>query len=150
MAFFDKLGESISTGSQKVAQKAKELSEVSNLNSQLGRDESIVRSSIDELGRLYFEQHRDEVESAYPEIVKRIDDANADIARIKQEILKAKGLQLCPKCGNDVPVGVKFCPSCGNEMIYEEAAPVEEKKCISCGEALEDGTVFCPLCGAKQ
>ena len=45
-----------------------------------------------------------------------IDNALAEIDRLKAEILKVKGSQKCEQCGNEVDINVAFCPSCGNKM----------------------------------
>ena len=52
------------------------------------------------------------------------------------------GLNKCPNCGADVPLGVKFCGECGS--------PVSTKSvCPSCGAENPPGTKFCGECGSK-
>lgn len=154
MGFFDKLSESISTGSAKVAETAKELKTVATLNAQIDKDTKLVEKTFTEIGKLYFEQFKDELNAKFPEQVAKIDEANANIEKNKEAIRVAKGINLCPQCGKEVAKDTKFCPACGAKMpepVVEEVveAPAETVKCPACGEELPAGTAFCTKCGAK-
>jgi predicted amidophosphoribosyltransferase len=50
----------------------------------------------------------------------------------------------CPSCGANVPFGTKFCPSCGKPMDL-----VKTVKCPKCGTECPEGTLFCMNCGTK-
>lgn len=52
------------------------------------------------------------------------------------------GLNKCPNCGADVPLGLKFCGECGSPVSAN-------KKCPNCGADNPPGMKFCGECGTK-
>ena len=73
-----------------------------------------------ELGRTYFDAHRDDEENAENEQFKVIKEALAEIERMKTEILNLQGAAECPNCGARMPQGASFCSSCGTKMAEPE------------------------------
>lgn len=77
------------------------------------------------------------------------------------------GSMKCPKCGNEISMGLEFCPACGwslaegegndNNEVLEEA-PLQEKdreggaetagQCAACGVNIPEGAKVCPACGS--
>ena len=73
-----------------------------------------------ELGRTYFDAHRDDEENAENEQFKVIKEALAEIERMKTEILNLQGAAECTNCGARMPQGASFCSSCGTKMAEPE------------------------------
>ena len=86
MSFFDEMKESLVSAGKDVSQKAKEVSGIAKLKLDVKSKEDYVEKQYAELGRIYFEQHKDEEEPAEAEQFKVIKEALAEIERMKTEI----------------------------------------------------------------
>lgn len=158
MAFFGKIGETISKGSADVAKKTRDFAEISSLNSQISSQEDIIRNTYVEIGRLYFETHKGEAEEVYAEQFGKIFDAMAAIEERRQRIRAIKGIKICAQCGAEVASGAAFCASCGNkfevEVLQGEVIVPEEEPavihCPECNAELSPDVAFCTACGHKM
>ena len=120
MSFFDEMKESLVSAGKDVSQKAKEVSGVAKLKLDVKSKEDYVEKQYAELGRTYFDAHRDDEENAENEQFKVIKEALAEIERMKTEILNLQGAAECPNCGARMPQGASFCSSCGTKMAEPE------------------------------
>ncbi len=135
MAFFDELSKNISDSSK-----------ISKINSLIS-DENERRNSLYlEIGKAYFELHKDDCEPRFEaqvaelkEIGKRVDDYN-------QQIKKIKGIFPCPNCGRDLSKTDVFCTGCGTRVVAPQPAGTV---CSKCGASLAPGSAFCTTCGTK-
>ena len=126
MDFFNKAKEKITKTGSDVAKKAKDLSEIAKLNSQISGYESTVKATYTEIGKYVYENLKEDAPEEIAAKMAAIDEALADIDRLKAEILKVKGTQKCEQCGNEVDANVAFCPSCGNKMPEPVVDVVDE------------------------
>ena len=162
MAFFDKLGETLSTKSKDVAKKAKDFADVAKLNSQISSEQEGINAAYLAIGRACYEQNRGQTGMPYDAQFQAIDAAMGRIAQLQKEIQVIKGIRQCPACGSEMPAEAVFCPACGtkSEPVVAAApapetqqAPTTEvpaqKVCPSCGTELPADGAFCPNCGAK-
>ena len=60
MEFFDKLSETIVSAGKDVGQKAKDVSEIAKLKMDIRSKEDFVEKQYAELGKAYYEKHKDE------------------------------------------------------------------------------------------
>lgn len=146
MDFFNKAKEKLTKTGNEVAQKAKELAEITKLSSQVSAQENIVKSAYSEIGKYVYENLREDAPAEMAEKMEAIDAALAEIARLKEEIRKLKGSCVCPQCGKEVDDNVAFCPACGTKMpepVVEvvdegEVTEVVEEAVTKAEEAVED------------
>ena len=114
MEFFDKLSETIVSAGKDVGQKAKDVSEIAKLKMDIRSKEDFVEKQYAELGKAYYEKHKDE------------ESAEGEEKTPEQEhfflITEALGEIERMKCGAKMPQGAAFCSSCGTKMddIFEE------------------------------
>ena len=133
MAFFDKLSETLTNASKDVSQKAKDLSGVAKLTMDIHTKEDQVQKLYAQIGKLYFEEHKDEEPAAY-EQMPQIKETLAVIEDMKKELMELKGAKVCPRCGQEVKASDAYCKSCGAKIEDEEIivdavvkeAPAEE------------------------
>ena len=85
MSFFDEMKESLVSAGKDVSQKAKEVSGVAKLKLDVKSKEDYVEKQYAELGRTYFDAHRDDEENAENEQFKVIKEALAEI-RAQQNV----------------------------------------------------------------
>lgn len=125
MAFFDKLGESISTKSKDVAKKAKDFTNISRLNSQITSEVDTVNKTFQSIGQEYFVTNQDDVNSVYADRFKVISDAKQRIENLRKDIQNIKGTRQCANCGGEVPINMLFCSSCGCKV---EDIPIQKEE----------------------
>lgn len=117
MDFFSKLGDTISATGKDVSRKAKDLTGLAKLNMDVRTKEEYVLKQYTEIGKQYFEQHKDDEAPAFGEIAL-IKEAMEEIEALKSEIAQMKGLKKCPACGAVMELDAVFCNKCG--VKYEE------------------------------
>ena len=69
MSLWNDITEKVGAGSKVVADKAKEVSEIANIRAQIvGCDNTLVKN-FKELGKAYFEAHKDDLDGEFSEIM---------------------------------------------------------------------------------
>lgn len=152
MAFFDKLGETLSNKSKEVAQKAKDFSEINSLNGQISSQEELIKNTYLQIGKAYFESHKNEATDPFSQQIAVILGAEQKIAELRESIRLIKGIAICEKCGAEVPAGSAFCASCGAKIesaVLQPQQPQAANICSNCGAVLAEGAQFCVSCGHK-
>lgn len=117
MDFFSKLGDTISATGKDVSRKAKDLTGLAKLNMDVRTKEEYILRQYQEIGKQYYEQHKEDAEPAFAEIAL-IKEALEEIEALKSEIADLKGLKRCQSCGTALNVDDVFCKKCGAK--YEE------------------------------
>lgn len=113
MAFFDKIGETITSASNNVAQKTKEMSEVSNLNKQVNANEGTIQNAYLEIGKIYYANNMSNPDPLYQGNCRLIQESTANVVRLKEQIRSIKGISICPNCGSELSKDSMFCQGCG-------------------------------------
>lgn len=152
MAFFDQLGKKLSDMGQNVSQQTKNFTDITRLNGLISEKNRQIPQIYAEIGRAYFERHRDDPDAEEIEQIEKIKTLLAEIAQHEEEIKQIRGVTKCPQCGADVSLGAAFCSSCGMKVVREEPAPVTNEAlnvCPDCGAPLKEGNLFCNHCGRK-
>lgn len=126
MDFFNKAKEKITKTSSDVAKKAKDMTEIAKLNSQISSNEATIKATYSEIGQYVYENLKEDAPEEIAAKMAVIDNAIAEIEKIKKEILKVKGSQKCEQCGSEVAANVAFCPSCGFKMPEPVVEVVDE------------------------
>lgn len=124
MSVLDDVKDSLFTAGKEVSQKAKDVSEIAKLRLDLKSKQDFVENQYKELGRAYYQAHKDAEEMSPQEAEQfaNITEALEEINRMHAEILAIKGALECPKCGNKMPEGATFCSKCGTKLddMFEE------------------------------
>lgn len=153
MAFFDKVGASISKMGSDVSSKTKSMVEVTNINGQLKSSEAQLKDIFTELGKAYFDANKGkEVDENLKQYFDQVSEAEEAIAHLKSLLHKAKGTVECTNCHAEMPVGTVFCSSCGAKIGAPEAAEeadAEKVVCPKCHAEIKAGVAFCASCGTK-
>ena len=151
MAFFEDLGKKLSDVGQGVASQAKNLAELTKLNSAVNDKEKQITQLYTAMGKAYFEAHKADETPAYEEIAA-ILTLQAEILACQEEIKQIKGIVKCPNCGADIPLDAAFCNGCGAKAPERNPAPAPEaanRFCPNCGGALNKDAAFCKHCGTR-
>ena len=123
MAFFDKLGNTISAAGKDGLNKAKELKDTTKLKLSIKEREGLIQKLYRDLGKAYYEAHKDDEESEYQEIAD-IRAAFAEIGELRADHDAIRGVKRCGECGAIVSQEANFCFNCGAKC-EDEAEVVE-------------------------
>lgn len=122
MAFFDTLA----SKSKDVAEKAKKMAEVASLNGQVGTKETEIKNVYREIGQAIYANKEAWKEVDLSELFGKIEAAEAEIAKLKAEILTLREVKICTQCGCEIDKEAAFCPKCGAAAPVVEAPVAEE------------------------
>ena len=141
MDFFDKVGDVITSTGKDVVKKAKDIAEAANLKSQISCPERIIDEAYVEIGKAYYEVHKDEENHLYMEQCATISDAMEKISQLNDELVRLKGSRICPKCGTEIDENALFCSNCGTklEAVKKETEEAEGSEEEATGESTGSG-----------
>ena len=152
MSFFDELGRKITDAGKAASEKAKDLAEVTHLNSVIKEKQAQADALTAELGEAYFNAHVNDKNCEFYDKVDEIDNLKKAIDDCRSSILEIKGLVECPFCGTQFDADENCCPNCGKAIPRRAQSIVsgngEEKLiCAVCGYHMRPGSNFCIMCG---
>ncbi len=152
MAFFENLGQNISNKSAAAAQKVKDVTEMTKLNSAISTEEKKINEYYTAIGRKFYEANVENAPEEYVNFFNNIKESNGLIEDYKKQIAALKKTVTCPGCGNEVEKTSAFCNKCGYNMkdvIAEANGTAGASVCPGCGNTVAEGAKFCNSCGFK-
>ena len=155
MAFFDKVGATLSNFGNDVSSKTKAMMEVSNLSGQLKNCEDSLKAYYEEIGRAYYEKYKNDPNAEFADKMSHVKEAEEAIDHLESAIRHAKGTRMCQNCKAEVASDTVFCPVCGTKVDPNASCnvPVDVsvgEKCPTCGASVKIGAAFCTSCGTKM
>lgn len=127
MAFdFNKLKSDIVSMGKDVGDKVSDASAIAKVKLDIHNKESYMEKQFTELGRAYYLAHKNEENIPEKEFFRPIAEAEAEIARLQEQLMTLQGAEVCPSCGKKQPAGHAFCESCGAAMNETNEAAGEE------------------------
>lgn len=154
MDFLNTLGEKIKDTSKSVADKAKEMSEVSKLNAKISATENKLNRAYLEIGKLYCDKYSGEMLEEFQPHLEVINNTIVELDDMKRQVRSLKGYRNCQNCGASIGQNDIFCRACGakNEIIEEQVVDVhkvKEKVCPICKAVVSEDSEYCNTCGEK-
>lgn len=117
MAFdFNQIKNSITSVGKDIGNKVSDVSAVAKVKLDIHSKEEYMEKQFTELGRAYYMAHKDEENIPEQVFFTSIAGAEAEIARLKDELLTLQGAQTCPSCGYKQVQGHTYCEHCGGRM----------------------------------
>lgn len=124
MAFLDNLSKKIGDVAEAATDKAKELAELTKLNSGISSEQRQIDALYMEIGKIMFVKEKTNPDSDVAEQCGKIIESEKTIAELTAKISSIKaggqtaapagtGRKFCSSCGAEIPEGSKFCQSCG-------------------------------------
>lgn len=123
MELFDKLSDTIVSVSKDATQKAKNISDIARLRMEIRSKKEYIRKLYTEIGRFYYEAHKDDAEREFDDQMALIKDSLEVLEELHKQLGQIKGTLRCDKCGQDMPIGADYCSKCGAKLdkgIFEE------------------------------
>ncbi len=90
MAFFNELGKKIGNVAETATDKAKEIAEVTKLNSTISSEEKQIKQYYREIGQFIFERDKENPDSPVSELCQKILASQQNIEDLKQKISEIK------------------------------------------------------------
>lgn len=90
MSTIDNIGKRISEIAEVAANKAKEISEIAKLNAYISSEEKQIEKMYIEIGKLVYEQTKDEAIGHLGELCKKINESKEKIDEYEEQIDKVK------------------------------------------------------------
>lgn len=152
MAFLDGIGKKLSQTGQDVMKKTRNFADSTKLTGMIADEERTINSLYPQIGKAYYELHKNDPEYALSELVAAVNDAFARIEQLNDQIAAINGSQKCPRCGANVPEGGMFCNSCGAKMppkVTIDSAAADKVRCTNCGAQIPGDQRFCIYCGTE-
>ena len=124
MAFWEDFSETISSKGKEMAGKAKNLTDIASLKGQIVTYENAIIRAYKEIGRAYYDAHKDDSSREFPEQMDAVDNAEHMIKDLERRIAELRGTRRCASCDSDVPDDSVYCPKCGvkmeNDLYFDE------------------------------
>lgn len=158
MDFLDKLNNVITSTGQDVAKKARDLADITSLNSQIKACNDNIDRLYREIGKQYFNDYKDkESDDLYFEKIQLIQSDLDRISELSDEVARIKGNVKCKSCNTYVDSKAVFCPSCGEKLESSPIVPQADfnetespkRVCQTCGRELDAESTFCIYCGSE-
>lgn len=126
MELFDKLGDTIVSVSKDATQKAKDISELARIRMDIRAKQDYLNKLFLEIGKLYYDAHKDDEEKEFKEEMLLIKDAQEVLEDLKQQLGQIKGMVKCTECGQDMPMEADYCSRCGSKLVKPKKEDVED------------------------
>ncbi len=134
MELFDKLGDTIVSVSKDATQKAKDFSDLARIRMELRAKQDYLNKLFLEIGKIYYDAHKDDEEKEFKEQMLLVKDAQEVIEELKQQLGQIKGMVTCAECGQEMPLEADYCSKCGTKLVK----PKKEEEEVFEAEVVED------------
>lgn len=117
--------ETIGSTASGVADKAKSISEVSNLKRKIAYEEERIVEIFADIGKSLYENRNQDM-SAFAPLCDDIDVRKRRIKRMRLELNEIRGVKLCETCGAEVDEKYQYCGVCGAKLPSSREVNVSE------------------------
>ena len=114
----------------KAADKAKDVTKIAKLNMEMGAEKDNVQKAYLEIGKLYYEMHKNEPDSFFVQLCDEITLANESLSRLRVELddlkagLTAKGVDIEVELTEEAPCAEE-APVLEDDFVQEAPEAVE-------------------------
>ena len=95
----------------------------------LSGEQQKIEDCYTEIGRQYYAAHKNDAQPEFAGLFEAVKKSEKAMADHRAEVLRANGLMLCPRCGEQIFLNSIFCNFCGVRVVEEKPAaePVPEE-----------------------
>lgn len=111
-------GQAAGRAADAAGKKASELASATRINLQIFDLNTECEVLYKEIGRMVYDVHRG-IEAASEEMderIDRLDEKQAKIAALREELAGMRSFTTCPGCGKQCSREDSFCPGCGKAL----------------------------------
>lgn len=121
MELFEQIGKKVTDAGQGAAQQAKIVADIAKLTGMISERKKRVAQLYGEVGKLYYEQHKDDPEAEEPDRIREITTLTEEIAKARKTVK-----QLQSAIGNSNSGGDKRSPA--SDVSTRRESPENGKK----------------------
>ena len=117
MAFLDDIDKKLTNLGQGAIQKTREMTDSAKLSGALKNLEGQKKDVLADLGAISYRKLKESGEEAGPEesgIIARLDELETQIADLRGQIQRVKGVIFCPNCHAQIAQDSMFCNVCAS------------------------------------
>ena len=131
MRFFEDLSKTISEKGKEAVNKARDLTDVIKLKTQLAGEKNKLNETFQMIGRQYYETYKGkEPDEAFQSAFLSVEASKKRISSLEEEICSMEGCRTCPECGAKLNQEDIFCGKCGAKMPEKPYDSSMEKKSV--------------------
>lgn len=143
--FFDRMR----SMAKSAGSRSGEMVEAARISGEINRIEADIEDIQFELGKAYYEAHKEDMNCEFAPFIQRILSCEAEIRERDEKLLARKGLMHCPDCDTVIGMEDEYCSKCGKRL--PGPPPVGNTvACRNCGGEVDRALTFCPQCGFRQ
>lgn len=142
MELFEQIGKKVTDAGQGAAQQAKIVADIAKLSGMISERKKRVARLYGEVGKLYYEQHKDDPAAEEPDRIREITTLTGEIANARKTIKQLQSAIGSSDSGADGGSGAPM----GNKSA-QNGSPASF--CTKCGKEIKNGSGFCTHCGAQ-
>ena len=118
MDWFESVKGNVKKTTEKAVAKSNELLEATKLRFSGNEVESQIDELAKQLGEKLYSDYKAgvEVNEEYLIYCRDMDNKNAALALLNDQIAKTKNVKKCAKCGKENALEANYCISCGEKM----------------------------------
>jgi multidrug resistance efflux pump len=110
---FDTAKELFDTASKKTTQAV----EIGKINLAISKAKAELAKKYETLGRLYFQTRQGEAdEEGLDLLAAEVEQAAAKLSFLKDQLQRARQMQICSACGQKNPASADYCNRCGKAL----------------------------------
>lgn len=118
MDWFESVKGNVKKTTEKAVAKSNELLEATKLRFSVNEVESQIDELSKQLGEKLYQDYKKgaEIGEEYLIFCRDIDNKNAALAILNEQIAKTKNMKKCSKCGKENALEANYCISCGEKI----------------------------------
>ena len=129
MPLWDDFGKKAGETARSFGARAKEIAETTKINGQIAIKKTDAEKLYGEIGKAYFAIHagRSQDADVLDSLCAKVEELDAEIAVLQQQIDAIRQVRRCPECGEVSPNTSRFCGNCGARFPEEQPQPAPQK-----------------------
>ncbi len=126
MAFFDKIGEKLTSGANAVSSGAEKVRDTARMNSEISSNRNEINKLLMQIGSAVKAKYIEAInDDEINQLAARVDELIARNQQLDESLKQLKGVRSCASCGAPLASGAAFCAECGARVdAVSNAQPV--------------------------
>ncbi len=127
---------------EKGISKARDLGELSRLNSEIAIRETHRKECFTVMGEKYYDSLKNGTVPDCRILYREIENIEGELEGLQRQIQRLQKVMICPGCRAKLTIVSAFCPFCGAELAKRNLCP-------NCGAVLDPEANYCVNCGNR-